>query len=91
MTKQNFIDRLNKIAEVSAAEGWTYTVKLNDWENYGKSRTFFSIVETRNNNKHYTEKKYGYYDNKSETYVPDKYGNLSSEILFDFSGNKIEA
>lgn len=47
-----------------------------DWENYGKSRTYFSLVETRDNSKHCVKKDYGYIDNQTGKYFPHKYNTL---------------
>lgn len=57
--------------------GYHYEISIRDWENYGKSRTYFSIVETRDNSKHYAEHNYGYFDNQTEKYFPAKYGDLT--------------
>lgn len=88
MTKQEIINRLNIIAEEANSydNGYHYEVIVRDWNNYGKSRTYFSIVETRDNSKHYVKKDYGYYDNNADEYVTGK-----ANIDYDFSGNhKIE-
>lgn len=88
MTKQEIINRLNIIAEEANSydNGYHYEVIVRDWNNYGKSRTYFSIVETRDNSKHYVKKDYGYYDNNADEYVTGK-----ANIDYDFSGNhKVE-
>lgn len=87
MKKEMIIARLNKVAEFGGCQGYHYTVKINEWNKYGKSRTYFSIVETRERTKHFKEKKYGYFDNQTGEYVPDKYGDLSGDTVYDFGGN----
>ncbi len=85
MNKEQAVERLELIIEKSKCEGWNYKVKANDWENYGKSRTYLSIVETRDGSKHYKEKKYGFIDNMTEEYFPEKYGDLRND--YTFGGN----
>lgn len=64
--------------------GFHYEMTTNDWANYGKDRTYFAIVETRENSKHYVKKDYGYYDN-----IADKYVEGKARIGFTFSGVKM--
>lgn len=77
--KEQLITKLNEIVaeENSHDNGYHYRAVVKDWENYGKSRTYFSIIETRDNSKHYKKISYGYFDNKSEEYVPEKYAKLA--------------
>lgn len=83
MEKKDAIKRLETILENTSKEnGYNYTIKANDWDNYGKSRTYFSIIETRENSKHYKEKKYGYIDNITGEYFPEKYGDLTKDYTF---------
>lgn len=88
MTKEMIIERAEKIANANKAEGWHYTVKLNDWAKYGKDRTYITIVETRDNSKHYVSRDYGYYDNVADKYVAGK-ENLEG-TLYTFSGARME-
>ena len=76
--KEQLIKKLNEIVDEknSHDNGYHYEAVVNDWENYGKSRTYFSIVETRDNSKHYSKTRYGFFDNQSEKYVPEKYAKL---------------
>lgn len=76
--KEILIDRLNeKVAEANSHDnGYHCTAYVSVWENYGKSRTYFSIYETRNGSKHNKKFSYGYYDNVENVYIPEKYGNL---------------
>ena len=46
MTKQEIIERLNKVCEESQIEVYARRVSVRDWENYGKSRTYLKIVDT---------------------------------------------
>lgn len=88
MTKNEVINRLNAIANEANSHdnGYHYEVITNEWVKYGKNRTYFSIVETRDNSKHYVKKDYGFYDNNADEYVAGK-----ANIEYDFGGNhKIE-
>lgn len=85
--KKQLIAKMNKIAEIAKCDGWHYDVIIKDWANYGKSRSYFSIIETRDHSKHYVKYDFGYYDNNAETYVPGK-KNLCS--AYDLSGAKNE-
>ena len=84
MLKEEAIKRLEVIANASQNAVYDYTVKANDWEKYGKSRTYFSIVETRKDgaSKHYSEKKYGFLDNITGEYKPEKYGDMTKDYTF---------
>lgn len=77
--REQLIKKLNEIVDEknSHGNGYHYEAVVNDWENYGKSRTYFSIVETRRNSKHYSVTRYGYFDNKSGEYVRGKYATLA--------------
>lgn len=76
--KEQLIERLNAIVDEknSHDNGYHYEAVVNEWENYGKSRTYFSIIETRDHSKHCNETRYGYFDNKTEEYFPAKYAKL---------------
>lgn len=87
MTKIYAIKRLETIVKHSEGGNYHYEVVANDWEGYGKNRTYLSIIETRDNSKHHVERKYGYIDNISGEYVPGK-NNL--EENFTFSGSRFE-
>ena len=88
MTKQEIIERLNKVCEQSQNGRFNVTVSVRDWENYGKSRTYFKIIETSNATKHYKELDFGYFDNNKDVYVPGK-RDLTAETVYDFGGNNI--
>ena len=55
-----------------AADIYTYKILVNVWEKYGKSRTYFKVLETRKNSTHQVSYDCGYIDNKTELYVPGK-------------------
>lgn len=90
MTKQELINRANVIIENSTTYDYCeLRVKTNDWQNHGKDRTYISIVEKSTDSKtskHYNEKKYGYLDNITGEYVPERYNNLQKN--YNFSGNQ---
>ena len=87
MKKTEVIARLNAIADLANSydNGYHYEVKISEWVKYGKDRTYFSIIETRDNSKHYVKKDYGFYDNNAEEFVPGK-----ASIDYTFSGEKFE-
>lgn len=87
MKKTEIIARLNAIADLANSHdnGYHYEVKISEWVKYGKDRTYFSIIETRDNSKHYVKKDYGFYDNNAEEFVPGK-----ASIGYTFSGEKFE-
>lgn len=89
MTKLELIERLNKINESSQVEGYERIAVVKDWENYGKSRTYFTIEETRINSKKFAKKDYGFYDNIKNEYVPGKC-DLSSNTVYNMSGVKVQ-
>lgn len=84
--RQQIINRLNEIvANSTICAGYEMEIKANDWQKYGKDRTYFSIVERSNNakvSKHYKEKKYGYIDNITGEYFPVKYGDARENYTF---------
>lgn len=89
MTKEMIIKRLEKLVAASQVAGYNTEIKINEWENYGKSRTYFSIVRTRENSRHYEKIDCGYFDNKSEEYVAGKARDLSEDSVYDFGGNNL--
>ena len=48
MTKEQIINRLHDIAakQNNCGTNFHLEVEANDWQNYGKDRTYFQIVET---------------------------------------------
>lgn len=87
MAKVEIIERINAIANLANNynNGYHYEVKVNEWVKYGKDRTYFSIVETRDNSTHYVKRDYGYYDNNADEFVAGK-----ASIDYTFSGAKFE-
>ena len=82
--KRQIINRLKEIVANSTVLSYCeMKIKVNDWQNYGKSRTYFSIVERSiGASKHYKEKKYGYVDNITGEYFPAKYGDAMENYTF---------
>lgn len=80
--KAQLISKLEMLAAEAESHhnGYHYTVSVKDWENYGKSRTYFAIFETRDNSRHNKKIGYGYFDNQTEKYIPEKYGNLTKDF-----------
>lgn len=85
------IKRLEKLVAASQTGDETYhtEIKISEWNNYGKSRTYFSIVRTRENSRHYEKLDCGYFDNQSEEYVAGKGRDLSEDSVYDFGGNNL--
>lgn len=88
MTKQEIIERLNKVCEASQNARFTIEARITDWENYGKSRTYFKLVETSSETKHYKALDFGYFDNKKGVYVSGQ-RDLEAKTVYDFGGNSI--
>ena len=86
MTKEQIINRLHDIAakQNNCGTNFRLEVEANDWQNYGKDRTYFQIVETCESSKHYKVKKYGYFDNIVGCFVGDE-----NAFNFTFSGAKM--
>lgn len=80
--KQQLIRKLEAIAEEAGSHenGYHYEVSVRDWENYGKSRTYFAIYETRDGSKHNKKADYGYFDNQSGKYFPQKYADIEKDF-----------
>lgn len=83
--KDGIIAKLNKIVAMGNApqNGYHYELIASDWVKYGKNRTYFKIVETRDNSRHciIKEGNYGYFDNIADEYFPVQ------SIDWDFGGN----
>ena len=88
MTKQEIIERLNKVCEASQNGRFKVEARVSDWENYGRSRTYLKLVETSDVTKHYKELDCGYFDNQKGVYVAGR-RNLEAEKVYDFGGNNI--
>lgn len=86
MTKEEAIKRLQVIVDNSNhAPHYEYEIYATDWAKYGKSRTYFKIVETKDNSKHSKERDYGYLNNLSGEYVAGKH-DLNEN--YTFSGSR---
>lgn len=80
--KEQLIRMLEAIAEKANSHdnGYHYEVSVSEWENYGKSRTYFAIYETRDHSKHNKKTDYGYFDNQSGKYFPKKYADIEKDF-----------
>lgn len=85
-TKEDFTTRLKVIAAVGQP-GYKANISISEWENYGKSRTYFKLNMNRESDgKLHHSQDYGYYDNKAKKYVQThKYKGLTG-TLYDISG-----
>lgn len=76
--KEMVVSIRNKVAAeiesliAEAADIYNYKMLVNVWEKYGKSRTYFKVLETRKNSSHQVLYDCGYIDNKIEVYCPGK-------------------
>lgn len=73
--EENLKEKVVKAIESLIAEAtdvYDYRISESVWEKYGKSRTYFKVIETRKNSKHYAAYDLGYIDNKTEEYVAGK-------------------
>ena len=92
MNKENLIANLHIICNEANSHdnGYQYQEKISEWESAdgSKSRTYFSITEKRNGSKHFAKQDYGYYDNITGEYFPQKYASLSGK-LHTYSGAEL--
>lgn len=63
--------KINFLIE-NAPDIYYYNPYISNWENYGKSRTYFAIYERARNSTHNCKYDYGYLDNKTEKYIPGR-------------------
>lgn len=79
--KAVLIEKLEAIASQknSYDNGYHYHTIIADWSNYGKSRTYLKIKETRDHSTHVKITDYGYFDNNAQTYVPAKYADINTD------------
>lgn len=91
--KQDFIDKLDIMVEASNAnqDASEYRLSTSEWENYGKSRTYFKVYESRNGRSR-SVSDYGYYDNIAQKYVSPKArgNNLTSGNVYSIRGSKLD-
>ena len=69
--KEKIMDELKDIVS-DAADVYNYEITEKDWQNYGKDRTYYAVIETRSHSKHFVKHDFGYVDNKTGEYVPGK-------------------
>lgn len=80
--------RLHKIISKTGNDGsYNHEVKLSDWENYGKKRTYIKVTETRTGSKHRATYDFGYVDRKTNTYHP---GRHDMEKNYNLSGARFK-
>lgn len=91
MTKDVIIKRAALItAEANSHNNsFHYELKINNWDKNGKSRTYISIVRTRDCSTHYKKKNYGYFDNVANEYVCERGSGRLSGDVYDFGENNI--
>lgn len=81
--KEQVLSELKKRIEI-APDVYDYEIIESDWIKYGKNRTYFKVVETRKNSRHYGVREYGYIDNLANKYFAGKNDAFGK---YDFSGN----
>ena len=69
--REKIVDELKSLI-AEACDCYKYEISENNWEKYGKSRTYFSIIERRSNSTHYVKYDFGYIDNNTNNYIPGK-------------------
>lgn len=70
--KEEIIEKIDEILE-NTNKVYIRNIVCNDWEKYGKNRTYISVVETDDRTKHYKKFDFGYIDNTTNEYVPGKW------------------
>lgn len=81
--KEQLIKRLEMLAGLRDGDGYHCEISVNDWQKYGKDRTYFAVIETRDCSKRYVKYDCGYYDNVSGKYVA---GKCDIESGYDLRG-----
>lgn len=88
MTREEAIKRLELIVKHSEGGNYHYRIKANDWKKEDpetgeikKHRVYLSIVETRENSKHYKTREYGYLDMLTGEYVAER-NDLTRNFTF---------
>ena len=85
MKKQEAIEKMQQLV-ACATDCYEYEIQANDWEKYGKNRTYLAIIETSNNSKHFVKYDFGYINNDADEYCP---GKKDLEGGFDLSGARM--
>ncbi len=70
-TEEKVLNEIEKIV-AEATKVYNYEISSRLWENYGKSRTYFKVVETRSTSKHYVTYDFGFIDNQTGEYHAGK-------------------
>lgn len=83
--KAQMISKMEYLVSI-ATDVYNYSISARDWENYGKSRTYLKIFETRRNSTHNKVYECGYIDNQKNVYVP---GKIDLNDKYSLSGNAI--
>lgn len=86
MTRQDAENRLAKIIAESTT-AYDYEIVIKEWSNYGKNRLYISIIETRENSKHYAKYDFGFIDMDTNEYHA---GKKDITRNFNLAGDKFE-
>ena len=81
--REQVLSELKKRIEI-APDVYDYEIVESDWVKYGKNRTYFKVIETRKNSRHYGVREYGYIDNITNKYFAGKNDAFGE---YDFSGS----
>lgn len=65
--KEKVVAELKELI-ANAPNIYNYEIVESDWEKYGKSRTYFKVLETREHSTHRIYRDYGYIDNMTNEY-----------------------
>lgn len=84
--KEQMIAKMECMISI-ATDVYDYSISARNWENYGKSRTYLKIYETRRNSTHNKAYDCGYIDNQKNVYVP---GRFDLNGKYDLSGCRIK-
>lgn len=75
ITKDYLVKKLEE-KRVRTAERYScfiYFAHANDWQNYGKDRTYFVVYEKSNVTRHNVKIDCGYFDNIKNEYIPGRH------------------
>ncbi|MFG6393088.1 MAG: hypothetical protein K1W24_02695 [Lachnospiraceae bacterium] len=89
ITKEHLIEKLEE-KRAYAAERYSrflYFAHANDWQSYGKDRTYFVVYEKSNVTRHNVKIDCGYFDNIKNEYVP---GRRDLTDKYDLCGRSID-
>lgn len=71
IVKEQVIETMKDLVEM-ATDVYEYEIVTKEWNNYGKSRCYLSIIETREGSRHCVKYDCGYVDNQTDRYVAGK-------------------